>query len=86
MNPYQEAIARIIELEDKNAELLEVLEELQKGIYDFVELPVYAKNFVYRITNEAIRKHRGEDNISDLVAGLERAADLFDDIQDRKGE
>ena len=35
---------------------------------------------------ELIRKHKGEDDIRDLIAGLERAADLFDDIQDRKGE
>ena len=40
--------------------LLEALEELQKGIYDFTELPIYAKNFVYRITTEAIRKAKGD--------------------------
>ena len=47
---------RVKQLESRNADLLEALEELQKGIYDFTELPVYAKNFVYRITSEAIRK------------------------------
>ena len=34
------------------------------------------------LTKEA----NGEDDISDLVAGLERAADLFDDIQERKAK
>ena len=47
---------RVAQLEATNDTLLEALAELQKGIYDFTELPVYAKNFVYRVTNEAILK------------------------------
>lgn len=43
-------------LEANNNASLEALQELQKGIYDFTELPVGAKNFVYRITSEAIRQ------------------------------
>ena len=56
-NEHADAVAR---LEALNAELVEALEELQKGIYDFTELPIYAKNFVYRITTEALAKARGE--------------------------
>ena len=48
------------ESDAKVAALLGALEELQKGIYDFAELPIYAKNFVHRITSEAIRKAKGE--------------------------
>ena len=47
------------QLETTNTELLKALEELRKGIYDFTDLPVDAKNFVYRITTETIQKAKG---------------------------
>ena len=36
--------------------------------------------------DEAIRKHKGESDKSDLVAGLEHAVDLYDAIQERKAK
>ena len=39
-----------------------------------------------RICTLLTKETNGEDDISDLIAGLERAADLFDDIQDRKAK
>ena len=57
---YDEVWDYAEQLEDKSEALMEALEELQKGIYDFTELPIYAKNFVHRITSEALSKAKGE--------------------------
>ena len=65
MNEYQQALTRIIELEDKNAELLEALEIVTKcnARGDFSPkgkqlrgYTLYIKKADYGIITEAIRK------------------------------
>ncbi len=45
-------------LHEAAEDLLEALHELQRGIYDFADIHLDVKNFVYRITAEAIAKAR----------------------------
>ena len=71
---------RYKQLESINTDLLDALDLLVGEDGDLFSDEAHSK------ARELIRKHKGEDDISDLIAGLERAADLFDDIQDRKGE
>ena len=78
-------------LETANAELLEALERIRDYSRDILdgtlgEQEHLDEGWVWRVTNDAIRKHKGEDDISDLVAGLEHAADLCDAIQERKAK
>jgi len=92
MNAYQEALLRIIELEDRNAELLEALEMnntlLLSMSKEFVIREDWRATYVadqirdnYRTISKAKPNH-----IEELVGGLKRAADLFDEIQRHKGE
>jgi len=57
MNEYQQALLRIIELEDRNAELLEALEELVAERYNEDWASETGGIVLARI---AIRKARGE--------------------------
>ena len=56
MNEYQQALTRIIELEDKNAELLEALEAAQAWLKGDGVCPYVVKHQVAK----AIRKAKGE--------------------------
>ncbi len=38
--------------------LVKALEELQRGIYDFADASLEVKNYVYRITTDALKKVR----------------------------
>ena len=81
-------------IEDINAELLEALDaylsDHDTGRYslglDAGILPSICDCGLCVAARKAIRKAKGADDISKLIAGLERAADLFDDIQERKAK
>ena len=59
MNEYQQALVRIIELEDRNAELLEAIEKIARFGVNQVHPPSDLL-LVQVWANEAIRKAKGE--------------------------
>ena len=78
----------IAALETANADLLEALEDVAKWIENgewWVGSP-FKGGLDGNAIDEAIRKHKGESDTSDLVAGLEHAVDLYDAIQERKAK
>ena len=59
MNAYQEALLRIIELEDRNAELLETLEHI-KQLQENEQGKCVKQGLTWNIALKAIRKAKGE--------------------------
>ena len=57
MNAYQEALLRIIELEDRNAELLEALEQIDHDINKGTIVTSIAK---HQSIKQTIRKAKGD--------------------------
>ena len=57
MNEYQQALMRIIELEDKNAELLKALERALRHLEEKIEIgQFYETEIIRQDLREAIRK------------------------------
>ena len=57
MNPYTSALMRIIELEDRNAELLEALEQIDHDINKGTIVTSIAK---HQSIKQTIRKAKGD--------------------------
>ena len=83
---WEDKALRAEQLETANADLLEALENLSGAVHAVGYDTTSIVHPSLLNANEAIRKHKGEDDISDLVAGLEHAADLCDAIQERKAK